>query len=142
MHHLPFTRKQMTLSELDDTLPNGLHDAYLTGMSIRFDQSTATLFVKVLVSETEERVRHADAEIRLQGLLAIVVEGPESVSRAIAGRLGMSSFTTTAEHFRGLISFPPETHGLFHSLYIEEPWNSFIHIAATSAEIEWRSNLK
>lgn len=128
----------MTLSELDDTLPNGLHDAYLTGFAVAFDQSAAWLRVKLLVSGPTERARHADAEIRLAGLAAFVVEGPENVPTSSAP-LGISSFETSDEHYPGLIRYPPEVRGLFHSLYVDAPWNSFIHIAASSAEVVWRS---
>lgn len=130
----------MTLSELDDTLPNGLHDAYLTGLSVFYDQGTASLKVKLLVSGSGEKARHKDAEIRLAGLVALVVEGPEQALRS-SGPLGISSFETSEQHYPGLSRFSQEVKGLFHSLYVEDPWNSFIHIAAASADVIWDSQL-
>lgn len=126
----------MTLSQLEDTLPNGLHDAFLMGLILSFDQGTASLKVRLLVSGNGEKARYEDAEIRLGGLAAVVVEGPERVS-SIPAPLGICSFETSEKHYPAFSQVPEEIRRLFHSLYVESPWNSFIHIAAASAEIVW-----
>jgi|GEM_PF-2778934 len=128
----------MTLSELDDSLPNGLHDAYLLGITVSFAERTASLFVSLLVSEVGESVRYERAEIRLTGLLAFVVEGPERrIDQGVP--LGICSFDTTEEHYPALSRFGEEDQRLFHSLYVEPPWNGFMHVAAEEAEINWES---
>ncbi len=126
----------MTLSELDATLPNGLHDAYLTGLSVCFEERTASLKMNLLVSGEGETARFAAAEIRLSGLLALVVDGPEQLWD-FHGPLGVCSFETSEHQYPGLSRFPKDVQRLFHSLYVEDPWNSFIHIATTSAEVIW-----
>lgn len=128
----------MTLSELDNTLPNGLHDAYLLGLTVSFADRTASLFFKLLVGETDEAARYERAEIRLTGLVAFVVEG--LACRFIQGApLGICSFDTTENHYPGLLRFSEEDRRLFHSLYVEEPWNSFMHLAAEEAVVVWES---
>lgn len=126
----------MTLSELDNSLPNGLHDAYLSDMTFHFESGTASLKVKLLVSAEGQKTRHEDAEIRLSGLAAVVVEAPE---RAIEKphQLSFSSFDTSERRFVELSRYPEEIQSLFHSLYLESPWNGFVHIAAVSAEVIW-----
>lgn len=128
----------MTLSELDDTLPNGLHDAYLSGLTVCFVSGTVELKVKLLVSASGEKARYQDAEINLTGLASLVIDGPEEAAKA-SGPLGFSSFETSEQHFPGLPRFPEGVRKLFHSLYVEHPWNSFIHIAAASAEVVWKT---
>ena len=128
----------MTFAELDSTLPNGLHDAYLVGMTVSFETGTATLKLEILVSQPGEETRYENAEIRLSGLVALVIDGPQEVSTE-SFPLPIDSFETSEKEFPGLSRFPQAVRTLFYSLYVNDPWNSFIHIAATSAEIEWES---
>lgn len=114
----------MTLSQLDDALPNGLHDAYLLGLDVDFVAGTALLKVKLLVDTSRGAVLHKDAEIRLSGLAALVVEGPERILNPSTG-LGISSFETSAQQYPALTQFPAEVRDMFHSLYVEPPWNGF-----------------
>jgi hypothetical protein len=121
---------------LDDTLPNGLHDAELLGLSVSFERGTATLAVKIDISN-DAKPLYAAAEIRLSGLVAFVMEGPQELVN-LQDSVGISSFETSEQHYPAFANFAPEIKKIFHSLYLEEPWNSYIHIGARSAALVWK----
>lgn len=127
----------MNLPQLTKTLPNGLHDAYLIGFDVSFTDATAVLRVRILVNSIDEETRHEDAEIYLEGLQALVIEGPQMISQPLATPLDISSFDTTEEYYPAFATFPEAIKINFLSLYLDDPWNSFIHLAAVSARIAW-----
>ena len=129
----------MTLSELDNSLPNGFHDAYLTGLSVYFRTGQAELDVQLLVNGIGEAIQYREAKLRLSGLTAFVWEPPDQIS-VFSRPIGISSFETIVENFPGLIRFPEEVRRLVHSFYVESPWNTFLHIAAASVELVWLSD--
>ena len=140
----------MTLYELSRTLPNGIHDADLYGFSVSLLDGTAALDVSLLINDVDEETRYRDAKILLSGVIAFVVEGPAVYSDFISGAyfkktitepvreaLGLDGFVTTVDKYPGLSTFTESVQKLFYSLYVLEPWNSNIHIAAESADIVW-----
>ena len=128
----------MTLSELDDSLPNGIHDAYLERLSVSFAEGSVTLGLKLLVSSVGEKARYQDAEIKASGLLVLVIQGPDGAPTSISEPLGICSFQTSEQYYPGFSNCAKEIQPMFHSFYVEEPWNSYIHIAAERAEISWQ----
>ena len=128
----------MNLSELEDTLPDGFHDADLKEVRYSLVDATASLTFDVVVNDEYEEI-----EVLLSGVIAFVVDGPR---RRIptAESLPVQGFKTTYEKFDAakdfpvFLTFPKEIQEKCYSFYVNGSWNSFIHIAATSAEIVWK----
>lgn len=126
----------MTFAELDDALPNGLHDAYLKNIAVCFKTRTAELELALIVDLEGTKPIYKDASIRLSGLWALVIDGPD-VAMDLDEGVRIDSFVTNQEQFSNLSTYSPEVRRLFHSLYLFEPWNSFVHIAAESAAVRF-----
>lgn len=126
----------MTFPELARTLPNGLHDADLLDIEVSFERGVAALAVRLDVgTNDEDNVQLREATVRLVGIRAIVIEGPNHQWEA-ADSLDISNVVTSAENYPAYASYSHEVQKLFLSLFVGQ-WNSYIHIAAESAEIEW-----
>ena len=65
----------MTIRELADGLPWGLHDAYLEAPSIDWPRATASLTMRLMISERQDQERRG--RIDLTGLVFCSVDAPE-----------------------------------------------------------------
>ena len=129
----------MTLEELENTLPNGLHDAEVQGITVDYAQRKVTFDLAVWVGKMEDppeqREAYKNGRIEISGLLFLVMESPDpkypftrpgltidgcDMSKNISGRL--------------LDSLPADS--FLRSLWVNE-WNAFIHLAAKSAALVW-----
>ncbi|MFN7921620.1 MAG: hypothetical protein U0Q16_16080 [Bryobacteraceae bacterium] len=128
----------MTLSELEATLPNGLHDAYLSALSISFCEATAVLALSIHEGGEEEPI-YREAEIQLFDVAALTIEGP-AASNSKRSPICIDSIQTSDERYPGFSSLPLAVQRQFLSLYLLPPWNSFIHIAAAHAKLVWKED--
>ena len=128
----------MTLADLENTFPYGLHDTFLMGFTVSFPHGTAVLDVLINVTRNEPEFdpEYKRANIYLNGLVAFVVEIPWVVG-PMDGPLDICSFDTTEYQYPGFSKIPPEEQKKFRSLYVGKPWDNYIHIAAASAEVVW-----
>ena len=127
----------MTLSQLSDTLPNGLHDAELFGCNVSFIAGTVVLDIAIDVSTMEADGYFEDAEIRLTELLTIVLDAP-CIGVPMGSSLLVLDCETDAGCYPAFSAVPQDIRHKFYSLYLGHPCNTFMHIAAESAEIEWK----
>ena len=70
----------MTFDELDRSLPNGFHDAYIKRIDVDYSTRTAALVVSFWVGTTvdpPERDRLRDGRVDFEGLESIVIEPPK-----------------------------------------------------------------
>jgi len=129
----------MTLEELENTLPNGLHDAEVTGITINYEQRNLVLNIAVGVGDMgdtpEKREAYKNGLIEISGLLFLVMESPDPNYPLKTGSLKIDSCDLSKSFDRKLLDSLP-TDAFFRSLWVSE-WNAFIHIAATAAQIRW-----
>ncbi len=124
----------MTLEELDESLPNGLHDARINALTHDYENAAIKLEVEILtglpVNPLPERFRYRNGEILFHRVLFCSVEIPENerilaLPGSIWFKLSRTEPGIVPEKIAG--SLPRKT--LCYSLYILE-WESKIHIAA------------
>jgi hypothetical protein len=132
----------MTLEELDNTLPEGLHDAQIRSYRRDFESATLTLFAKVVVGlspENKNRLLYRDVEISFHGVQYVVSEfpGAESTFRD-AGCVWFSFNRTESGTISEDLSAVLAPEILRYSLFILE-WHSNIHIAAREVTFTWSS---
>ena len=130
----------MTLEELEKTLPNGLHDAEVSKMSVDFEERNLAIDVDIWVGKmtdaSEAREAYRKGRIEISGLLFLVMEQPDARYPFAKGNLRIDGCDLRKNLDRKLLdSLPPEA--FFRSLWVTE-WNAFIHIAATKAQISWK----
>lgn len=122
-----------TLEAIESTLPWGLHDAVLEGLSLDFVGSRLTLDVRLMMTTRQEMDRRA--RVHVAGLAWSVVEAPTSRAQGespiSAGRL-----TDAEERWadRSLPPVPPDCFGYW--LFLQD-WDAFIFFAARDATMEW-----
>jgi hypothetical protein len=128
----------MTLRELTDGLPWGLHDAYLEALAIDWSHATAELTVRFMWSERQDRERRG--RVSLNGLVFCAVDAPE-----IAPDRGCMPTPTDGLWISdgegpapsAETSLPPVPDGCFlHWIFVKD-WNRFIHVCARDASLAW-----
>src|ERR1700683_3275437 len=124
----------MTLEELDEFLPNGLHDARIKTLAHNYERGAVKLEVEILFGlpgdPEPNRFRYRDGEILFHRVLFCSIEVPEN-GRIIGhpGSIWFKFWRTEPGVLPEKVtdSLPPGT--LCYSLYVLE-WESQIHIAA------------
>ena len=128
----------MTIEEVVDQTPNGLHDAYLLKVNVDYRERTLRLDLNWLIGtppgETdEEREGYREGALFVHGLQYLVVESPASVE-GYEEPSYIDGFVTRPQDIERT-SLPPISKTAFrYSIFVGE-WNSFIHFAGTSAEV-------
>lgn len=127
----------MTLEELQRSLPNGLHDSILRRLVVDYRAGSALLDVEIDMQENRSAApRYQRAWIALSGLVFIAIEPPSQGD----GSWPPSGLVVDAGP-GSRSQLPPTSKGVFvHWIYVMA-WNSFIHVAATDATIEWDNSL-
>jgi hypothetical protein len=137
IHSMP----PLTLEELDQACPAGLHKAQIRSLVRNHHDGRLTLRVKLVVDEAEaEQPRYRDAEICFHGVQYLAPEAP-----IIASTLKDSAHFTYTRTERSILpeyiqqidkSLAPDI--LRYSLYIQGQLTSF-NIAAREVSFNWSS---
>jgi hypothetical protein len=126
------------LSELVQTLPNGLHDAELRTFAVDLSQGSLTMDLDVWVGDMDDLARreaYRVARLTLGGLRYFVVDPPGTASwlegPSVRIDVGFDppprSTSTTPE--------PPS--GCYSAWFFLGELNSFMHTIAETAALEW-----
>jgi hypothetical protein len=131
----------MTLEQLEEELPNGLHDAQIRSIARNFENGTLTLEVRILIGlpddSPEKRDEYRNGSITFTGVELFVIESPEASSAFLAP--GSVSFSVSRSE---VDLFPVDIVGKLmqgtdmYSLFILD-WHSHIHIAASDMSFGW-----
>jgi len=129
----------MTLEELENTLPNGLHDAEVRRVAIDYEKRKVTLELAIWVGNMDDppgqREAYKGGRIDISGLLFLVMEPPDPKYPFKASDLTIDGCDMSKNLDNALLrSLPADS--FFRSLWVNE-WNAFIHIAAKSADVVW-----
>jgi hypothetical protein len=133
----------MTLEQLEEELPNGLHDAQISSFGRNFENRTLTLKVRILIGlpddSPEKRDVYRNGSITFTGVELFVIERPEASSAFLAP--GSVSFSVSRSEVN---LFPVDiveklAEGTdMYSLFILD-WHSHIHIAASNMSFHWEA---
>jgi hypothetical protein len=131
-----------TLQQIENSLPNGFHDALVRSCHLDFVARTASLELDVCMGDAEsadsdERDSYARATLLLDGLAFCEVQAPDPTY----------PFQQPAP-LRVDLSEPDPAHPVIKSLpndifagrFFVTSWNSFIYLAARHATLEWAPN--
>jgi hypothetical protein len=124
----------MTFVELEQSLPNGLHDARLFGLSVDYVNQVAILDLNIDISSEKDIEVRRRGRVVFGGLLFIVVDAP-SVEN---GFVGVSMIDAGSGHPD---TDPPRLPHIPENCFLcwvfVFNWNSFVRIAARVASVEW-----
>lgn len=127
----------MTLTELESTLPNGLHDAELLGLSFNYGERLAVVQLNIDVSDSTSEPpleAHRQADVVFSGLQFAVVDPPGQVepwSRLSIIDSGEGQPQTSR------LELPAIRDGCFLCWIFAVEWNGFIRISAESVTLRW-----
>jgi hypothetical protein len=129
------------LREIESDLPNGFHDALLETVTVSFASKSVRLDMQLFVgnpeAETkEEREAYKRAKLCLSDLVYFVIDPPtpgQEYSAAQGLRIdGGDATGDSGPKPRGALPT-----GAFAYWFFVDQWNSFIHVAAWSATLQW-----
>ena len=130
----------MTLEELDNSLPEGLHDAQIRSYVRDFEAATLTLFVKVVVGlsrEDNRRLQYRDGEIVFQGVQYFMSENPDAESTfRDSGCVWFSFSRADAGAIPEAVDKVLPLGLLRYSIFVQE-WHSSMNIAAREVSFTW-----
>jgi hypothetical protein len=133
----------MTLEQLENTLPNGLHDSEVQRVTVDYEKRKLVLDVAVWVGSMndppERREAYKSGQIEIAGLIFFVMEPPDAkYPFRDSAELTIDGCDMSKNLDSELLKSLP-TDAFFRSLWVKE-WNAFIHIAARHAEIAWMND--
>ena len=132
----------MSLEEIDESLPNGFHDAKLVGLEIDYVHQIAVFETNVLIGLPDEPVEIRDryrlGTLRFSGVSFIVVDPPAANSAFL--QPGAATFSWSrldaaeSPHMAALM--PSDSNVQAYSFYVQK-WYSSIHLAARDVGFVW-----
>lgn len=134
----------MSILDLLNLLPNGLHDAQLHSIEVDYVARTANLNLDVWIGDLSSkdplaREAYRPAKVTLSGLVYFVLEAPDpgypfNQPKPLRIDVGVDKLLPEAARRTLLPQQLPE--GAFTFWIYVTDWNSFIHVAATKATLE------
>jgi hypothetical protein len=128
-----------TLQDIENSLPNGFHDALIRSCHFDFVARTASFELDVSTSDPEladsnDRDRYAAATLLLYDLAFCELQAPNPnypFQKAVPLRVDLSEPDGDHPVIKALAS------GTFAARFFVTNWNSFIYLAARHARLEW-----
>lgn len=125
----------MTIHDLEQTLPNGFHDAVLNSYSVDFATGSIRLRLDLLVGDPrrrdyDERERYRSVEVLLSGVSYFVTEIPDP-----AYSYSEPQSVDLCEPDPNVMARLPTPENGYAGRFYSSTANSFIHFAGTGARI-------
>ena len=135
----------MQFKEVEDSLPNGFHDAVVQTVTMDYVSRKAVIKMQLWVGDLDaateiEREAHKAAELHLSDVLYFVIDAPDpkykfAERRELRIDAGGADEESAPAPPIPLAQLPAGASA--HWFFVND-WNSFIHIAAMDAQLEWR----
>lgn len=130
----------MTLEEIDNSLPQGLHDAQIWSFVRDMESASLRLLVKVVVGTSQGdkyRLQYRDGEICFHNVQYFVSEFPEATSTfRDPGCVNFSFDRTEAGVVPSALDGVLSSEILRYSLFVLE-WQACINIATRDVSFRW-----
>ncbi|HZI88193.1 MAG TPA: hypothetical protein VFD48_15275 [Pyrinomonadaceae bacterium] len=128
----------MTFEEIQDSLPNGLHDAGINSITVDYLERKAIFHLEIWTAdlEDEDPETYRLATLSFMPFLYCVVEPPDPrypFATEGPSRIDAGSYRSEDTELGQLRASLPD--GAFACWFFINSWNSFIHVAALNAEI-------
>lgn len=133
-----------SLAEIENTLPNGFHDAFLDSITIDFPSRSASLTLQIWVGNLEsenerERETYKHAVLKFYDLIYFTIDPPDqgksyTKEKPLRIDAGDSTKNSAPPSLKPRMTIPQEA---FAYWFFVEPWNAFFHIAACKADLQW-----
>jgi hypothetical protein len=132
----------MTFEELDQTLPNGFHDAKIQKVGVDYAEHSAIIAIHLLVGmpDNANPDEYRQATLKINGLCYCSIEPPDPTYPFLRGGApisvaGYPEDPVTFPALNALLAVMPKDITCYR--FFVHDWNSFIHIAAKDVQISW-----
>jgi hypothetical protein len=136
----------VTLVEIESSLPNGFHDAFLESVHVDYASRRSLLKLRLCVGDPdaateEKREAYKEADLELLDLVYLVIEGPDPRSKYAETKGLWIDGGEAAPGSAPATPVPVDLlpRGAFAYWLFVRDWNSFIHVAARDARLHWSS---
>jgi hypothetical protein len=131
----------MTLEELEEQLPNGLHDAKIRSVTHNYDTGTLVVCVEILTGLPDDppaiRSAYRDAVISFTDVSLCHVEQPENERIiGVRGSVWFNYWRTEPGVLLPKLSDHLPADAISYTLYVLE-WEASIHIVASDLDFSW-----
>ena len=132
----------MTINELCDLLPNGIHDGQIDAISVDYLAATATFRINLWVGDLESRVyeireKYRKATLTIRGLRFLTMELPDrNYAYELPRTIAITSNDDVGESETNKFFEGDPMPAFHHYLYISE-WNSKIVFAGDDCELSF-----
>ena len=131
----------VTLEQLEEELPNGLHDAQIRSITRDFENGTITLEVRILTGlphdPPEKRNAYRNGSITFIGVTVFVIEAPEASSAFLApGTVYFNVRRTDLGSLPAGVVGKLKPGNDMYSFFVLD-WHSDIHLAASDMTFGW-----
>lgn len=131
----------MTLEELDEQLPNGLHDALIRSIAHNYETGSLVLCVEILTASPDDpptmQSDYRDAVISFSDVFLCRIEQPENERIiGVKGSIWFKYWRMEPGTLPPKLSARLPADALSYTLYILE-WESSIHIVAGAVSFSW-----
>jgi hypothetical protein len=131
----------MTLDQINKSLPNGFHDAYLRRLCVDYREGTVTLDLDLLYGDPNaeaeaEREAYRSGQVVISGLVWCVME-PALTTGGHRGLDGSRIDGGPVSELKEPPPLPAVPEGAFSWWFFVDESNSFIYVAATDAALNF-----
>ena len=131
----------MGIEEIEEQLPNGLHDAVLRKHAVDYAARTLVVDIDVWVGNLEsgdatEREHYQPGVLTFEGLEYFVIE-PSPEPEAVIEPFSFSAGNPDTEEIKPSVSLPTQREGTFRAYFFVYRLNAFMHICATGVSFEY-----
>jgi hypothetical protein len=134
----------MTFEEVENTLPNGFHDAKIVRITLDYPAGILLMAMEILVGTPGEadQEEYGPAELKANGLCFCFIDPPDPAYqfRPNGEALGVCGAEEPPDSpvIGNLLNKLPE--GVSAYRFYADEWNSFIHVAASDVQVSWSKN--
>jgi len=132
----------MTFQDLEDSLPNGFHDAHLKSVSIDYIERLLTMQMEILIGtpEAQDRDEYRNATLTVTGLYFCVIDPPDAKYPFTTKNrpIWVSGDDGWPDTLSDLAASLAQTNpGFTYHRFFSVDWNSFIYVAANDVQLYW-----
>lgn len=137
--------RKMTIKEIEDSLPNGFHDALIRKIQLDFEERLLTIELGLLVDLPEDNVQcqYRNGTLRVFPLYLFFADPPYPGYHFIPNGSPLNATGYPAEKgqnriFDEISQALPADASVYR--FFLDDWNSFLYIAGAGAEFCWDSD--
>ena len=131
----------MSIEKIEESLPNGLHDAIMRKHVVNYENRTLEFDIDVWVGDLdakdeEEREKYRPGKLKFEGLEYFVIEPPSDV-KVLFEPFSFSAGNPEVDKIKPSVTLPEPPEGTFCTFFFIYKLEAFMHICASKVEFNY-----